>query len=133
MHTPGPDRTLRLLLVSLIGSVVVLRLYLHLVNPNTDLIVLGHEVHHLFTGVVIALPAAFALAFGVTTPRGHDLATFALGLGAGLILDEFVFLIATPGDNAAYVQRTSLVGALACVGAAALVLIVLARRARSRA
>lgn len=126
-----PDRTLRLLLVPLIGSVLVLRLYLHLVNEDTDLIVLGHEVHHLFTGILIALPAAFALAFGVATPRAHDVATVALSIGSGLILDEFVFLIATPGTNAAYVQNTSVVGAVVCIALAAGLILALARARRS--
>lgn len=115
-----PNRTLALIAVPLVLGVLVLRLYLHLVNPDTDLMVCGHEVHHLFSGLLMVLPAAFALAFEARD-RTRDAALVLLGAGSGMVLDEFVFLIATPGTDAAYVQATSLQGslvmtALACVG-----------------
>jgi hypothetical protein len=125
---PSTDaaRTRRLLLGPLIASVVALRLYLHLVDSTTNLMVLGHEVHHLFTGTLVALPAAFALAF---RPEGgrRDLALVALGVGSGLILDELVFLVATPGTDAAYLQPVSVRGAVVSVALAVLLIVALSR------
>jgi hypothetical protein len=82
----------------------------------------GDLVHHLFIGVLILIPAAFVLAFGT---RHDALAKVALGMGSGLILDEMVYLVATKASDADYVSHISLVGSIALVGVAAMVLFVL--------
>jgi hypothetical protein len=60
---PTAKQTLLLILLPMLGTVLCLRLYLHLVrvqhvSPG------GYLVHHLFVGVLIELPAAFILALG---------------------------------------------------------------------
>jgi hypothetical protein len=126
-------RTFALIAVPLVGSVVVLRAYLHLIDANTDLIIAGHEVHHLFSGAVLVLASAFTLAFGVEHPRRRDAALAFLGVGSGLVLDELVYLVATPGTNAAYLTPLSLHGALIAAALALALLALLARVAGGQA
>lgn len=50
----------------MLGTVLCLRLYLHLVRVQ-HVYPGGYLVHHLFLGVLIELPAAFILAYLVAT------------------------------------------------------------------
>ena len=110
--------TLLFILVPMLFTFACQRLYLHLIDFNTDLFLFGHNVHHLFVGVVMAVPAAFVLAFQPATPWLRFGALALLGSGSSMILDEVVFLIATDGANASYVKPVSLRGALILHGLA---------------
>ncbi|MGP0019918.1 MAG: hypothetical protein ACLPHP_15210 [Candidatus Sulfotelmatobacter sp.] len=119
---PLPARqTLLLVLLPMLATVVSLRLYLHLVHVR-HIYPGGYLVHHLFVGVLILVPAAFLLAFGV---RHRVLARVALGVGTGLILDEVVYLVATKGSDADYVSRLSLQGSIVLVLLAVIFLLIL--------
>ena len=104
----SPLMTLLLILLPMLGVFLVQRLYLHLVNPDLDLFVAGYNVHHLFTGVLLVIPAAFALAFGVASPWLRAATLVVLGAGTGMVLDQVVFLITTDGTNASYLAPISL-------------------------
>jgi hypothetical protein len=82
----------RLILVSLLGTFVVVRLLLWR-SPDSDFDIAGYNIHHLFTGVLLATAAA---------------------------LDEVVYLIATDGSNASYLLPVSFWGGAVVVGLAAL-------------
>lgn len=116
---PGDRRqTALLIMIALLGTFIPQRLYLHLVNPNADFFVLGYNVHHLFTGALIEIPAAIILALRVGGVWTRRIAAVAFGSGAAMVLDEVVFLIATDGSNQAYLTPVSLWGAVALVGIA---------------
>jgi hypothetical protein len=122
-------QTLLLILLPMLGTFVCLRLYLHFagvrhVYPG------GVLVHHLFFGVVIALPAAFVLAFGARRRRAAVLSLMALGIGSGMILDEVTYLVLTRASDADYVSRTSLLGAIGFVSLAVILLLALYRMHR---
>jgi hypothetical protein len=125
MSDPRPPlpskQTLLLILLPMLATVISLRLYLHLVHVR-HIYPGGYLVHHLFVGLLIQIPAAFLLAFGT---RYRVLARVALGVGTGLILDEFVYLVATKGTDADYVSRLSLGGSIILVSAAVIFLLVL--------
>jgi hypothetical protein len=125
MPDPRPPlpakQTLLLILLPMVATVSGLRLYLHLVHVR-HIYPGGYLVHHLFVGLLIQVPAAFLLAFGT---RYRVLARAALGIGSGLILDEFVYLVATKGSDADYVSRLSLAGAIILVSLAVSFLFVL--------
>jgi hypothetical protein len=125
MPDPRPPlpakQTLLLILLPMLATVISLRLYLHLVHVR-HIYPGGYLVHHLFVGLLIQIPAAFLLAFGT---RYRVLARVALGVGTGLILDEFVYLVATKGTDADYVSRLSLGGSIILVSAAVIFLLVL--------
>jgi hypothetical protein len=109
------------MLITFVGQ----RLYLHLVNPNADLFIAGYNVHHLYAGVVIEIPAAFILAFGVSGSWVRGSALVALGIGSAMVLDQVVYLITTDGSNASYLKPISLWGAVIFVSLAVGLLLVL--------
>jgi hypothetical protein len=109
----NPTTTLLFILIPLVATFAGQRLYLHFVNVNTDLYILGRNVHHLFVGAALAIPAAFILAFRPDTPWLTFAALAALGSGSAMVLDELVYLIATDGSNASYVKPLSLWSAVA--------------------
>jgi hypothetical protein len=131
MYTPTPKQTLLLILLPMLGTVLCLRLYLHLVRVQ-HFYPGGYLVHHLFVGVLIELPAAFILAFGARNRAlafgARDralafLAPVALGIGSGMILDEMTYLVATKASDRDYVSWVSLGGAIGFVSLAAILLV----------
>jgi hypothetical protein len=121
-----PKQTLLLLLLALLSTFLCLRLYLHLVGVR-HIYPGGFLVHHLFIGVLIALPAAFLLAFEPRSVLLACLARVALGIGSALVLDEVTYLVATKGTDADYVSRVSLFGAIAFVSLAVILLLAIYR------
>jgi hypothetical protein len=98
------------------------------ISPNRDFDVLGYNIHHLFTGVLIVTASAIPIATGVGGPRARTVLTILLGVGLGLVLDEWVYLIVTDGSNAAYLTRESFIGGIILVCLASLYAVVLSRR-----
>jgi hypothetical protein len=119
---PTSRQTLLLILLPMLGTVLCLRLYLHLVRVQ-HVYPGGYLVHHLFVGVLIELPAAFILAFGARNRLLAFLAPVALGVGSGMILDEVAYLVATKASDRDYVSRVSLEGSIAFVSLAAILLV----------
>lgn len=117
----SPKQTLLLILLPLLGTFLGQRLYLHLVGVH-HIYPGGYLVHHLFTGVLIVIPAAFVLAFGTRRRRTAILARVALGIGSAMILDEIVYLVATQATDADYVSGVSLGGAVGFVTLAVVLL-----------
>ncbi|MEE8062212.1 MAG: hypothetical protein V3T16_10280 [Gemmatimonadales bacterium] len=89
-----------------LGTFVALRLWLWLV-PNADFDVAGYNVHHLFTGLVFIVAGGIPLAVFRGNTRRLDIALVLFGIGLGLTLDEWVYLIATDGSNASYLLPIS--------------------------
>ena len=121
-----PKQTLLLVLLPMLGIIACLRLYLHIVQVE-HVYPGGYLVHHLFTGVLILIPAAFLLAF---EPRRRSVAIgarAALGIGSGLVLDEITYLVMTKASDDDYVSRTSWLGSLGFVTLAMLLLWVIFR------
>lgn len=115
----------------MLAAAVFERLFDSFVDPDLVVHVSGFHVHHLFVGILLALPAAFWFAFGFR--GGRRAALIALGLGAGFILDEFVAMIATDMSQSAYRGGVSLGGAaIAVSGFAALLFALMLARANDR-
>ena len=115
-----------LLVATLAGTFVVLRVYLHL-WPSTNLNVGRYNVHHLFTGLLLIALGGIPLAVSRGPRRLLDVATAVFGVGLAMALDEWVYLIVTDGTDASYVLPVSFWGGvsmvvLACVYVLALVL-----------
>src|SRR5438105_10752051 len=89
-----PKQTLLLILLPMLTTFVCQRLFLHLVRVQ-HVYPAGYLVHHLYTGALIEIPAAFILAFGTRNRTLARLAPAALGIGSALILDEVTYLVAT--------------------------------------
>lgn len=120
-HEPTPKQTLLLILLPLLGTFVCLRLYLHLVHVQ-HIYPGGYLVHHLFSGVLIVIPAAFVLAFGTRRRWMAIWARIALGVGSAMILDEIAYLVLTKATDDDYVSRVSLYGGFAFVSVAVILL-----------
>jgi len=100
-----------LLTASLIVTFIFLRVSLY-ISPNSNFDVAGYNIHHLYTGVVILTLAAIPLLFIQATGRIINILMIAFGVGLSLILDEWVYLIATDGSDTAYLSSVSLWGAI---------------------
>lgn len=126
---PNPKQTLLLILLPMLGTFACMRLYLHLVHVR-HLYPGGILVHHLFFGVLIAIPAAFLLAFGTRHRLPSLLAPAALGIGSAMILDEVTYLVLTKASDEDYVSHTSLLGAVVFISFAVILLLGLYRAHR---
>jgi hypothetical protein len=125
MPLDQPAGTLVLILVPMLTTFVGMRLYLHKIDPDADVFIAGYNVHHLYSGTLVVIPAAFILAFGVQNPVGRSIALAALGIGSAMVLDQVVYLITTDGSNASYLKPISLWGAVVLVGMATGLLVLL--------
>jgi hypothetical protein len=115
-----------LLAATIVTTFVVLRLALF-ISPDSDFNVGPYNIHHLFTGLLLITLGGIPLAVFRGFTRRLDLALVIFGVGLGMALDEWVYLIATEGTNAAYLLPISWWGgvtlvALACAYTVALVL-----------
>jgi len=112
-------RRAKLLLISIIVTFTVIRLYLHY-SPDSDFNVGPYNIHHLFTGLLLITFCGIAVILFKGTARILDVATVGFGIGLSLALDEWVYLITTDGSNASYLLPISFWGgvvmtALACL------------------
>jgi hypothetical protein len=108
------QRRLLLVLVSVIVTFVILRVYLHLF-PATNLDIAGYNIHHLFTGILLMTLAGLPLIFFSGDNRFLDLASLVFGAGLSMVLDEWVYMIVTDGSDAAYLLPVSLWGAIVMI------------------
>lgn len=71
LHSPTPPRLVRryglVLLASLLATFAILRVLLF-VSPDADFNLMGHNIHHLFTGLVLIVLGGVPLAIF----RGHS-------------------------------------------------------------
>ena len=107
-------RRATLILVSLMATFVVVRCAMWL-SPDSDFNIAGHNVHHLYTGLIVATVAGIPLILRPGLSRGVDVACVAYGAGLSLALDEVVYLIATDGSNASYLLPVSFWGGVVFV------------------
>jgi hypothetical protein len=117
-------QTLKLILLPMLATFASQRLYLHLVgvqHVRTN----GLIIHHLFFGVMMVIPAAFVLAFGPRNRSSAVLSLIVLGVGSAMVLDEMVYLIATPASDSDYVSSLSLKGAMVFISLGTLLLLAL--------
>src|ERR1051325_11140343 len=115
-------RRAKLTLSSLLATFVVIRLLLHL-SPDSDFNVGGHNIHHLFTGLLLITCCGIPLVVLRGNNRWLDGAAAGFGVGLALALDEWVYLIVTDGSNASYLLPVSLWGGVVMIGLACLVLL----------
>ena len=107
-----------LFLTSLIAPIVALRTIMWF-TPNSDLMVGAYNIHHLYTGLLLITGGGVPLAlFRGSSNRWLDVATVTFGVGLGLALDEWVYLIATDGSNASYLLPVSFWGSIIMIGLA---------------
>ena len=114
----------RLIALSLVGTFVIMRIYLH-ISPGTNLDIGPYNIHHLFTGLLLLTFAGLPLVLFHHTSRVLDVAALLFGAGLSMALDEWVYLITTDGSDASYLLPISLWGGVVMVGLAVLYLLAL--------
>lgn len=118
-----------LFIVSLITTFVVLRVSLY-ISPNSNFDVAGYNIHHLYTGLVILTIAVIPIILFPQCAKINLPAIVIFASGLSMALDEWVYLIATDGSDAAYLLPISLWGAIIVIGLTciyALLMLLLAR------
>lgn len=118
-RSSGSRRSFMLFAAGIVGSFALLRISLAF-RPNADFDVLGYNIHHLFTGILVVCACAIPLALDRSAGRTRELFVAGLGVGLGMVLDEWVYLIATGGSNAEYLLPVSFWGGVVCIVAALL-------------
>jgi hypothetical protein len=124
-------RRARLIAVTLIATFVVIRVLLHR-SPDSDFDVLGYNIHHLFTGLLLITAGGLPLALFPMDSRLLDAAAISFASGLSLALDEWVYLIATDGTNASYLLPVSLRGGIVMISLATIYIAVLYMVGRRR-
>lgn len=119
----GDRRRATLILASLVATFVVVRFAMWL-SPDRDFNIAGYNVHHLYTGLLLATGAGIPLVLHPGRSRALDGASLVFGAGLSLALDEVVYLIATDGSNASYLLPVSFWGGVVVVGLGAVWVIV---------
>ena len=114
-----------LLIISLIGTFIFLRVSLY-ISPNSNFDVAGYNIHHLYTGVLILTLAAIPLLLMKNVGRIFDVLIIMFGIGLSLVLDEWVYLIATDGSDSAYLTPVSFWGGVVVIGITTVYIIFIA-------
>lgn len=122
-----------LMLAALVITFVAFRVYLYF-SPATNLDIGPYNIHHLFTGLLLVAATGIPLALFQGESRWLDAAATFFGVGLSMVLDEWVYLIATDGSDAAYISPVSFWGGAVMIGLACLYIFGLvwaARKSRS--
>ncbi|VAW91918.1 hypothetical protein MNBD_GAMMA21-2831 [hydrothermal vent metagenome] len=123
MH-PVTKRSL-LLIISLVGTFIFLRVSLY-ISPNSNFDVAGYNIHHLYTGIVVLTLAVIPLLLLKQVGRVIDILITAFGVGLSLVLDEWVYLIATDGSDASYLTPISFWGGVIAIAITVFYIILIA-------
>ena len=99
------DARLRIFVATLLVTFAGFRVVLHL-RPDTDLFVAGHDVHHLYSGVL--LMTIFGIPAVIADRPLSRLNVVGFGVGTAMALDQWIYLITTDGTNASYITPWSL-------------------------
>ena len=124
-------RRARIIVTTMVATFVVIRIVLHR-SPDSDFDVLGYNIHHLFTGLLMVTAGGLPLALFPHRSLLMDVAAVVFAAGLSLALDEWVYLIATDGTNASYLLPVSLRGGIVMVSLATLYVAVLYMTGRRR-
>ncbi len=107
-------RTL-LLISSIVLTFIFLRVSLYL-SPNSNFDVGQYNIHHLFTGIIVLTIAIVPLLLSECKTKLADALVIMFGVGLSMVLDEWVYLIATDGSDPAYLSPVSLWGGIIVIG-----------------
>ncbi|GMQ81032.1 MAG: hypothetical protein BMS9Abin05_0462 [Rhodothermia bacterium] len=99
-----------------------------ILSPSSNLIVAGYSVHHLFTGILLLLVAGIPLVLGLGVGKMKTALNVIFGSGLALVMDEWIYLIATDGSDSSYLLPVSLWGGIVLVAFTAIYVALLGRK-----
>ena len=101
----------KILVLSIVSTFIIIRFILYL-YPNADFNLFGYNIHHLYTGIILITLSGIPLILISAKHRIMDLITVVFGIGLSLVLDEWIYLIATDGTNDSYFTPISYIGGI---------------------
>jgi hypothetical protein len=121
-----PKQTLLCIWLPMLATFAGTRLHLHLggvyhIYPG------GYLLHHLYTGALLVIAAAFLLAFAPGKRLSAIMARAAVGIGSAMVLDEVAYLVMTQASDEDYVSAVSLWGGVLLMSLATALLFALYR------
>jgi len=121
-----------LLVASMIGAAVSVRLLLLLAPGVGGTEVAGVHVHHLLTGILLIVLGGVPAVLMQSRPVFRSASVVVFGLGLGLALDEWLlFVVREANPDTPYMSTVSLLGAalgVVLASAYTLLVCVVARR-----
>lgn len=125
MNQHGSALRIIFLLACLIVPAAAHRIYLSFF-PYTNFDPFGHNVPHLFTGILLMTIGGLPLAIGAGALKTRASLFFAMTftIGLSLALDEWVYLIATGGSDDEYLLPVSWWGSAVVIGLASCYLLL---------
>jgi len=88
----------------IILTILVMRISLFLLPPNTHVRVLGIVIHHFWFGILL-------IGIGLIIPKKKEyIKIFAYAIGVGLIIDELIFMVLGAGTDRQYWALPSMLG-----------------------
>ncbi len=100
----------KVFLLVFLGTVIFYRLLIQLIGDRS-VYIFGTEIHHLYFGVILLLLTGFTRFFSVSN-KLNNLDLILFGVGCGLVTDEFIYILFTPGDHSSYFSNISVYGAV---------------------
>ena len=103
------------LIASIILTFIFLRVSLY-ISPNSNFDIGQYNIHHLYTGILVLTIAVIPLLLSEAKTKFADVLIIMFGIGLSMVLDEWVYLIATDGSDASYLTSVSLWGGVIVTG-----------------
>lgn len=94
--------------LSLVLTIIVSRIW-NIVLGNVSLYLFDAKIHHAYIGILLILFTGFS-AFYIKKEKIKRIDLTLFGIGTGLILDEFTFLVFTPDTHPYYFKDVSVFG-----------------------
>lgn len=82
--------------LTLLLTILITRIIVFIKDPN--ILLFGYELHHFYYGIILLLITNLFILFG---HRNYKVSLILSGIGIGLILDEFIFVMGK-FDNTEY-------------------------------
>jgi hypothetical protein len=120
----SPRQTLLSIGLPMLATFAGTRLHLHLGGVQ-HVYPFGYLLHHLYTGALLVIGAAFLLAFASSNRLVALLTRVVLGIGSALVLDELVYLVVTQASDTDYVSSISWWGSVIFMGFGTMLLLAL--------
>ena len=99
---------LRIFFLVFIATIIFYRVAVILIGDRS-VYIFDTEIHHLYFGIIFLIISGF-IRFFSTNERLNKLDLIAFSIGTGTVIDEFIYIIFTPGDHYSYYSNVSIFG-----------------------
>ncbi len=100
-------------ITAILITIFLSRILVWLIQERS-LYLFGFEIHHFYLGVLLVMLAGFSRFFS-KNKKLNKIDLIGFGIGNGLILDQFIFILFTNGNHTEYFSRFSILGSLGLI------------------